>query len=102
MGSLIATNETLEEKGEELRRQVDDLNQKIEIERRKSERLLQEQRLKKDEAISKAAAAAAAVALQSPTSPISPTSHDNGNRNTHQLMVSSFRRNDSNISMDFN
>lgn len=44
----------MEEKCEELRRQIDDLNREVEIERRKNERLQHEQRTRKEEAISAA------------------------------------------------
>lgn len=47
--SLTTANETFEEKCEDLRRQIDELNREVEIERRKNERLQLEQRTKYDE-----------------------------------------------------
>lgn len=47
--SLTATNESLEEKIEDLRKQLDELNREVEIERRKNERLQIEQRARKEE-----------------------------------------------------
>lgn len=47
--SLTTTNESLEEKIEDLRKQLDELNREVEIERRKNERLLIEQRARKEE-----------------------------------------------------
>lgn len=49
--SAAATVEALEEKCDEVRRQVDELNRELEIERRKNERLQHEQRTRKEEAI---------------------------------------------------
>lgn len=48
---MTTTNESLEEKCEELRKQIDDLHREVEIERRKNERLQIEQRTRKDEAV---------------------------------------------------
>lgn len=47
--SLTSTNEGLEEKIEDLRKQLDELNREIEIERRKNERLQLEQLTRKEE-----------------------------------------------------
>lgn len=47
--SLTATNESLEEKIEDLRKQLDELNREVEIERRKNERLQIEQQTRKEE-----------------------------------------------------
>lgn len=47
--SLTTANESLEEKIEDLRKQLDELNREVEIERRKNERLLTEQRARKEE-----------------------------------------------------
>lgn len=56
----------MEEKCEELRKQIEDLNREVEIERRKNERLQMEQRTKKDEmAVVIAAATAAATTTAS-------------------------------------
>lgn len=52
--SLTATNETLDEKCEELRKQFDELNREVEIERRKNERLQQEKRIHKEELLASA------------------------------------------------
>lgn len=49
--SLTTTNETIEEKCEELRKQIEELHREVEIERRKNERLQIEQRMKKDETV---------------------------------------------------
>lgn len=40
----------MEEKCEDLRKQVEELNRQVDIERRKTERILQEQRTRRDEA----------------------------------------------------
>lgn len=48
--SLSNTNEILDEKCEDLRKQLEELNRQLEIERRKNERLvLEQQRTKKEE-----------------------------------------------------
>lgn len=49
--SLTTTNESLEEKCEEFRKQIEESHREVEIERRKNERLQLEQRKRKDEAV---------------------------------------------------
>lgn len=66
--SLTATNESLEEKCDDLRKQIEDLSREVEIERRKNERLQLEQRTNKDEMAVVMAAANAAAALPSSNS----------------------------------
>lgn len=46
--SLTTTNESLEEKLEDVRKQIEELNREVEIERRKNERLQIEQRTKRE------------------------------------------------------
>lgn len=48
---MTATNESLEEKIEDLRKHLDELNREVEIERRKNERLQIEQINRKEELI---------------------------------------------------
>lgn len=64
--SLTTANEVLEEKCEDLRKQVEELNRQVDIERRKTERILQEQRARRDEA-------------QRATASLQTSAQDNGN-----------------------
>lgn len=82
--SLTATSEALEEKCEELRKQVDDLNQQVETERRKTERILQEQRTKTKDDASKISAT---VCLPSPMAPTTPVALQNNGNNKDQTTV---------------
>lgn len=82
--STTATVEALEEKCEELRRQIDELNRELEIERRKNERLQHEQRARKEEAIT------ATVHTFSKQPDVSRTTHLHTCLHAHFMMAATY------------